>query len=230
MWRFDGLGARRDVALRRARRASRCALSLSKGDSHALRHAQRALDSVGAMTDAGPARELLVDFFGRIRELVLDLTDALTEEAATYRPDPEANSIAWLIWHSTRIQDDHVADLAQVDQCWASWRERFALPFDHGATGYGQGPEEVGRVRVGGPLLAAYHADVDRLTRRYLDGLTTDELNRIVDTRWDPPVTASVRLVSVVGDLQQHLGQAAYVRGMVQRRDRLWHTPGAADR
>lgn len=182
----------------------------------------------GDMSDH--AKQLLVDAFGRVRELVIDLTDRLTEDIATYRPDPGANSIAWLIWHLSRIQDDHVADLAQVEQAWAEWRDRFGLPFTRWATGYGQGPKEVAAVRSSGDLLSAYHQAVHDLTVRYLDGITAEELDRIVDTRWDPPVTAAVRLVSVIGDTMQHLGQAAYVRGLAERRDSAWHQPDAADR
>ena len=182
------------------------------------------------MSDVGPAQELLRDLFGRIRGLVTDLTDGLSDEVGGYRPDPGANSIAWLIWHATRIQDDHVADLAGVDQVWPAWRDRFALPFHDRATGYGQSAEEVGAVRVPGDLLAGYHADVHALTLRYVDGLTGAELERVVDSRWDPPVTASVRLVSVVGDSEQHLGQAAYVRGLAERRSAPWHASSAADR
>ncbi|HET8915999.1 MAG TPA: DUF664 domain-containing protein, partial [Propionibacteriaceae bacterium] len=132
--------------------------------------------------------------------------------------------------HLSRIQDDHVADLAQVEQAWAEWRERFALPFSKWATGYGQGPKEVAAVRASGDLLGGYHQAVHDLTLRYLDGITAEELDRIVDTRWNPPVTAAVRLVSVIGDTMQHLGQAAYVRGMAERRDSAWRQPGAADR
>ena len=176
------------------------------------------------------AKQILVDAFGRIRELVVDLTDGLTDEIASYRPDPEANSIAWLIWHLSRVQDDHVADLAQVAQVWPGWRERFGLPFGKWATGYGQGPKEVAAVRVSGELLGQYHSAVHDLTLRYLDGLTPAELDRIVDTRWDPPVTAAVRLVSVIGDTMQHVGQAAYVRGLAVRRERAWHQPDAANR
>jgi hypothetical protein len=169
------------------------------------------------------AQNILVDAFGRVRELVTDLTDGLTDQIATYRPDPEANSIAWLIWHLTRIQDDHVADLAQVEQVWPEWRDRFGLPFGKWATGYGQGPKEVAAVRASGELLGQYHGAVHQLTLRYLDGITSAELDRIVDTRWDPPVTAAVRLVSVIGDTMQHLGQAAYVRGLAERRYRAEH-------
>ena len=44
--------------------------------------------------------------------------------------------------------------------------------------------------------------------------MTAAELKRVVDTNWDPPVTASARLVSIIDDCAQHLGQAAYVRGI----------------
>lgn len=182
------------------------------------------------MTDVEAIRNLLSDFFDRVRESVVDLTDGLAEEVATYRPDPAANSIAWLLWHSSRIQDDHIADLAGVEQVWPTWRDRFRLPFGPDATGYGQSADQVAAVRVSGDLLAGYHADVDRLTRRYLDGLTEAELGRVVDTRWKPPVTAGVRIVSVINDLQQHLGQAAYVRGLAARRDQAWQVGSAADR
>jgi Protein of unknown function (DUF664) len=176
------------------------------------------------------AKQLLVDCFGRIRELVVDLTDGLTDDIATYRPDSQANSVSWLIWHLSRVQDDHVANLAQVEQAWPEWRERFGLPFGRWVTGYGQGSQEVAAVRVSGDLLGGYHRAVHELTMGYLDGITAAELDRIVDTRWDPPVTAAVRLVSVIGDTMQHLGQAAYVRGLANRRDRAWHRSDAADR
>jgi hypothetical protein len=182
----------------------------------------------GDMSDH--AKQILTDSFGRVRELVIGLTDRLTDEIASYRPDPRANSIAWLIWHLSRVQDDHVADLAQVEQVWPQWRERFALPFGRWATGYGQGPTEVAAVRASGDLLSGYHQAVHELTMRYVAGITPAELERIVDTRWDPPVTAAVRLVSVIGDTMQHLGQAAYVRGLAERRDSAWHQSGAAER
>ena len=160
------------------------------------------------------ARDLLVDSFSRVRELMVELTDGLTEETATYRPGPRANSIGWLLWHLTRIQDDHVAALARVEQAWPRWREQFGIPFSDWDTGYGHSSKDVAAVRATGDLLAGYHADVHSLTLSYVEAITAEELARVVDTNWDPPVTASVRLVSVLGDCYQHLGQAAYVRGL----------------
>ena len=51
------------------------------------------------------------------------------------------------------------------------------------------------------------------MTLAYIATVTTDELARIVDENWTPPVTASVRLVSILDDCAQHLGQAAYLEG-----------------
>lgn len=171
-------------------------------------------------TDTEPARAILRDNFERIRELVLASTDGLTTEMADYRPGPQANSIAWLIWHLTRVQDDHVSDIADVDQAWMSrgWQDRFGLPFPASDIGFGHDSTQVGEVHADAQLLADYHGDVHLATLEYLDELTADELDRVVDRRWDPPVTVSVRLVSVIGDCLQHLGQAAYVRGLFEAR------------
>ncbi|HEU4900867.1 MAG TPA: DUF664 domain-containing protein [Actinomycetota bacterium] len=165
--------------------------------------------------------ELLVDAFGRIRGIVHRAVDGLTAEQLAFRVDPEANSIAWLVWHLTRIQDDHLADAFQAEQVWISqgWVERFGLPFDPRDTGYGHQADEVASVRVdSGELLVGYYDAVHEQTTRYVDRLGDAELALIVDRSWDPPVTLGVRLVSVIADDLQHAGQAAFVRGILQRR------------
>ena len=164
--------------------------------------------------------ELLVDAFGRIRGIVRRVVDGLTPEQLSLRVDPEANSIAWLVWHLTRIQDDHLADAAGAEQVWTSqgWAARFGLPFDPRDTGYGHRADEVAAVRVSsGELLVGYHDAVHQQTTRYVERLTDADLDRIVDRSWDPPVSLGVRLVSVIADDLQHAGQAAFVRGILQR-------------
>ena len=165
--------------------------------------------------------ELLVDAVGRIREVVHRVVDGLTPEQLAFRIDPEANSVAWLVWHLTRIQDDHVAAAFQAEQVWTSqgWMERFGLPFDPRDTGYGHQADDVAAVQVDSvELLVGYHDAVHQQTTRYVGQLTDGNLGRIVDRSWDPPVTLGVRLVSVISDDLQHAGQAAMVRGILQRR------------
>ena len=164
--------------------------------------------------------ELLVDAVGRIRGVVHRAVDGLTPEQLAFRLDPEANSIAWLVWHLTRIQDDHVAGVAGAEQVWTShgWVERFGLPFDPRDTGYGHLADDVAAVQVGsGELLVGYHDAVHQQTTRYVGGLRDADLGRIVDRSWDPPVSLGARLVSVIADDLQHAGQAALVRGLLQR-------------
>jgi uncharacterized damage-inducible protein DinB len=166
------------------------------------------------------ANDLLVDAFGRVREAVHDAVEGLDEDQLAFRPDADANSIAWLVWHLSRVQDDHVANVAAGEQIWTAggWVERFRLPFDVSAIGYGQSSKEVGQVRATAEMLAGYHDAVHGATVDYVRTLQDADYPRVVDERWDPPVTLAVRLMSVVNDTAQHVGQAAYVRGLVTRR------------
>jgi hypothetical protein len=161
--------------------------------------------------------ELLTEAISRIRDGATRVVDGLTTDELAHRPPPGGNSIGWLVWHLTRIQDDHVADVAGLEQVWTAQghADRFGLPFDVTATGYGQRDDDVATVRVTADLLTAYLAAVTTQTLGYLATVGADDLDRVVDKRWDPPVTLGVRLVSVVNDDMQHLGQAAYVRGLL---------------
>jgi len=177
----------------------------------------RSVVGMGAASDAaGAARELLRDAFTRLIEHVDELTDGLTDEASNYRPTPDANSIAWLIWHSARVQDLQLADVAGVEQVWIrdGWVDRFGLDLPRNDTGYGHSAEQVAKVRAPADLLSGYYHAVHKLTLEYIASVTADDLSRIVDTNWDPPVTVSARLVSIFDDCAQHLGQAAYLRGI----------------
>lgn len=165
--------------------------------------------------------EVFTDALTRVRDQVPDILDGLGEEALTWRPDPDANPIGWLVWHMTRVEDDHVSELAGSEQVWTAngWYDRFALPFPPEAHGFGHTSEQVGQVRgVGADLLADYHAEVAARALEYVGGLGESDLDRVVDENWDPPVTLGVRLVSVVGEMHAHTGQAAYVRGLWERR------------
>ncbi|MFF8289517.1 DinB family protein [Streptomyces sp. NPDC016309] len=164
---------------------------------------------------------VLVDGFGRVREAVHDAVGGLSPELLHARLDPGANTIAWLVWHLTRIQDDHVAGVAGEEQLWLSegWADRFGLPFPATATGYGHTAEEVGSVRVRTPaLLPDYYDAVHERTVGFVRTLRDADLDRVVDTSWSPPVTLGVRLVSVVAEDLQHAGQAAFLRGCLERR------------
>ena len=158
---------------------------------------------------------LLQDLFDRVDELVPSVLDGLTEDQLASRPAGAGNPIGWLVWHLTRVEDDHLADAFGGTQVWDDgWREKFAFDLDPYATGYGADEDDVAAVRATAALLRDYHAAVAAKVREAVAGLDADALDRVVDERWTPPVTLGVRLVSMASDALQHLGQAAYLRGL----------------
>ena len=162
--------------------------------------------------------ELLAEAFGRIHGVVLGAVRGLSEDELAFRPEERCNSIAWLVWHLTRVQDGHIAELVGEEHLWTTggWVARFDLPFDSEATGYGQSADDVAAVRVDAELLGLYYDAVHTRTVAYLDTLNDADLDTIVDASWDPPVTLAVRLVSILSDDLQHAGQASYVRGLAK--------------
>jgi hypothetical protein len=186
------------------------------------------------MTDLGPAApttyapsasgevsamNLLSLSYRAVRDAVNEVVDGLNAEQLAFRPSPSANSIAWLIWHLSRIQDEQASEVIGRRTIWQSqtFAERFALPFPNDATGYGQSAEEAAQVWVeSSSLLVDYHHAVSAQTLDRLHHLTDKDLARVVDENQDPPVTAAVRLQSVVNDSLQHIGQAGYVRGLLE--------------
>ncbi|MFC6285475.1 DUF664 domain-containing protein [Nocardioides sp. GCM10027113] len=165
-----------------------------------------------------PAK-LLVDALSRVVENAEAVVGGLTEDELAHRPTPDANPIGWLVWHLARVQDDHVAHVAGSEQVWTAqgYAERAGLPLDERDIGFGHTSEQVALVRLPGELLLDYLRAVNARSVEYLRTLSEADLDRVVDRRWDPPVTLGVRLVSVVDDCAQHAGQASYVRGLLGR-------------
>lgn len=174
-------------------------------------------------------RDLLTEIYGRVPEEIATAVGGLDAAALAAIPEPGTNSIGWLVWHLARVEDSHIAELVEEPQVWVTgdWGPRFGIASDPENTGYGHDADEVAAIRPdGAEALTAYHDAVAARTRAYLGDLTAEELDRIVDERWDPPVTLGVRLVSIVDDEIQHAGQAAYARGVLAARGAI---PGGGD-
>jgi len=161
---------------------------------------------------------LLVELYGRIPPLAHSAVEGVEMDRLTEPPAPGTNTIAWLVWHLARVQDHHVAELLGSEQRWVDgdWAGRFGKDPDPSDTGYGHTAEQAAAVRPqSADALLEYLGAVHARTLAMLEGLVADDLDRIVDRRWDPPVTLGVRLVSIADDCLQHAGQAAYVRGLL---------------
>jgi hypothetical protein len=164
--------------------------------------------------------DLVRDSLSRVHALIPAVLDGLTGEDLLWRPDSEANSIGWLVWHLTRVEDDHMAALGHIEQAWAAdgWYQRFGLPYVKTAHGFRMTPTEVGMFNTRDTrLLNGYAAAVWLQTQAILDSLSKDDVEVVIDPRYTPPVTVGVRLVSVLVETSQHIGQAGYVRGLRER-------------
>ena len=161
---------------------------------------------------------LLLELYDRVPPLVHEAVEGLDPSQLVWRPGPEANTVGWLAWHIGRVQDAQITDLTGEAQVWVDgeWASRFGLAPDPANTGYGHTSEQVASVQPESPsVLVDYLEAVQVVTNRFLGTLNADDLNRVVDRRWDPPVTLGVRLISVADDCLQHVGQAAYIRGLL---------------
>jgi hypothetical protein len=164
--------------------------------------------------------DLLMDGYGRLPDLVRSAVEGLSPDDLQWAPGPMANPIGWLVWHLSRVQDSHIAELLGGRQVYLGgpWAARFGLEPDPQDTGYEHTIEQVGTVRPeSAEALVEYYDAVHGRTVELLGGVTETDLDRVVDERWDPPVTLGVRLISVLDDDVQHAGQAAYVRGLLGR-------------
>jgi uncharacterized damage-inducible protein DinB len=162
--------------------------------------------------------DVLAEAFGRLPELVRAAVDGLSPDELRRAPADGANTVGWLVWHLTRVQDSHIAELLGAEQVYQAgdWAPRFGLKSGSTDTGYGHTAAQVARVAPeSARVLVDYYEAVHARTIDYVRGLSAEDLDRVVDENWDPPVTLGVRLVSVYDDDTQHVGQAAYVRGLL---------------
>ncbi|MHB1006446.1 MAG: mycothiol transferase [Chloroflexota bacterium] len=163
---------------------------------------------------------LLTDAFGRVEDALAEALNGLEPADLRQMPTPDTNSIGWLAWHLTRVQDDHVSDLMGEQQLYLreGWHARFDRPADPKDVGWGHTLAQVAAFRSPDvqTLIDYYHAVSER-TKGFIACLTPSDLDRELNEPWYQPLpTVGVRLVSVLADDLQHVGQLAYVRGLLK--------------
>jgi hypothetical protein len=135
-----------------------------------------------------------------------------------WQPSPESNSLGWTIWHLIRVQDAQIADLWAREQVYLrdSWYDRFHRPADPRDTGFGHSAQDVGSFKSPDLMVVrGYLRAATDQTRLYIDSLSTGDLDRVLDEPWfTPRPTVAVRLVSILTDCHQHVGEASYIRGL----------------
>ena len=164
-------------------------------------------------------RDILIDAARRPVDSARQVLEGIGSDVLNQMPDGEHSSIAWLIWHAARQQDAQIADISDAPQVWQAqaWAEHFGVDRPVEANGFGDSPSEVARVRVDdSALLSGYLEAVVARVVDYVARLSPADLDDIVDVRWDPPVTRGARIISTIDDAVAHVGQAAYLRGLLE--------------
>ena len=164
--------------------------------------------------------DMMIDGYGRIMEILERAIDGLSQDDLNWQPKPDCNSMGWLAWHLTRVQDDHLADLIGEEQLWIKdgWHAKFNRPAEKKDIGFGHTPEDVTAFKSpdAGTVLA-YHRAVMERSQKFFATLSKTDLDRELNEPWFQPLpTVGVRLISVLGDNLEHAGQVSYVRGMLQ--------------
>ena len=165
-------------------------------------------------------QELLRDGYERVSKALERALGELHQDDLDQQPTPDCNSMGWMAWHLTRVQDHHIAALLGEEQLWISkgWHARFNRSPDSEDIGFGHSSEEVAAFRSPDvKTLLDYHRAVLERSKGYISNLSAEDLDRELDEpQFQPLPTVSVRLVSVLSDNLQHAGQVAYVRGLLK--------------
>ena len=164
--------------------------------------------------------KLIMDGYDRILQALEHALSGLTEDDLNEQPHPDCYSIGWLAWHLTRLQDDYIADLMGEDQLWAKdmWYTKFNRAPDLEDIGLSHTAEDIAAFRsVNVDTLLEYHRAVLHRTKQYIATLSMDDLARELNEPWfHTPPTVAVRLMTVMSDSLQHVGQIAYVRDLLK--------------
>ncbi len=165
-------------------------------------------------------QELIIDGYGRVLEVLDKALSGLTQDDLNQQPHPDCNSMGWLTWHLTRVQDDHIADLMGEEQLWVrdGWHAKFNRAPEPKDIGFGHSSEDVASFKSPDiETMLEYHRAVLERSKRYISTLSTADLKRELNEPWFQPLpTVGVRLVSIMSDSLQHAGQVAYLRGLLK--------------
>ncbi|WP_029089484.1 mycothiol transferase [Brevibacterium album] len=162
------------------------------------------------------ARDVLIEAAGRPAEAARALRGSLARGALNVHPANHPNSPAWLLWHSGRELDSQLSELTGASEVWTgrAFSERSGLGALGESIGLGHTGEQARAIAVDDPdVLLDYLTAVTEELCAYVRTLREADLDTVIDESWDPPVTRGVRLVSMIDDAVQHVGQAAYAAG-----------------
>ncbi|MQG34126.1 MAG: DinB family protein [SAR202 cluster bacterium] len=173
-----------------------------------------------------PENTTIVEALRRNWEMVSAAVAEVDEDTLNTRPNPDSNSMSWLIWHMTRVTDRFIHyRIAGTPQIWTveSWYGKFCMPEDPQEYGLGWTNEQAAQWQASSKaVLMEYFDRVNTDAAQYLSAMTDADLERVIPFP-APPDTLTVKeaLGNLIWDNIAHGGQVAYLRGFF--RGSGWH-------
>jgi uncharacterized damage-inducible protein DinB len=159
--------------------------------------------------------EFITDALEKENGFLIDALDGLTADEMSWQPAPDANSIGWILWHMVRVEDMWIQFFAQFQtELWEAegWHEKFGLPTRD--NGFGHTTEQVNNFPgVDLEQFLQYRAAVRASTLAYLDTLSPDDMETVPRER-RPEMSLGAMFRQIIGEMYQHVGHIAYLRGL----------------
>jgi hypothetical protein len=163
---------------------------------------------------------LILDGYDRMPQELEEVLKGLKKTDLDWQPKTECNSIGWTVWHLARVQDAQIAELMNEEQVYLKqkWYAKFERPTDPKDTGFGDTPQDVASFKSpSANVLSGYIRSTIDQSKTYINAISNTELDRVLDEPWfQPRPTVAVRLVSILADGHQHIGEASYIRGLLK--------------
>lgn len=163
------------------------------------------------------AKEVIIKSLGQSRRFLLNALDELTQEEVAWSPNPECNSIAFILWHIARLEDVFINSVIQGERELyekEGWREKLGTPTGDTGTRY---TEEMLRVWPVPEMevLQGYADSVREKTLVFLESIPPEKLSEVPRPDRSPD-TMGALLGGLSTEIAMHVGQICYLRG-VQR-------------
>jgi hypothetical protein len=165
-------------------------------------------------------KDSILEGLNEVQSALKQAVDGLSQEELMWQPQPGANHIAYILWHTLRVEDWFFQYMFQrTPQVWESEKrhEKLNLPDDPRITGFGYTAEQVdGFPAVKLSDLLGYGEAVRARTLDYLRQLDAAKFDEIVQSRIFGEVRMGNLLSHLICEIAQHVGQIAYIRGLAK--------------
>ena len=175
--------------------------------------------------------EFATEMFEEYATRLYSYLDGLTLEELNWRPNAEANSIAFIVWHTTRVEDRWFQVFCQdKPDLWTSGRWFEKLGMNEDRSPFGLTPEDLASLpTLTIEALKSYFEAVRSETRKYLASIGPEDLEASPgrspfggSASASPFAQFTIQRMfrQLIQEEIQHLGQVGMLRGLQRGMDK----------